>query len=44
MDYRNITESFRETGLDIKEGADMIMIKPGMMYLDIINRLKKFYY
>ena len=41
MDYRNITESFRETGLDIKEGADMIMIKPGMMYLDIINRLKK---
>ena len=40
MDYRNITESFRETGLDIKEGADMIMVKPGRPYLDIIKKVK----
>ena len=40
MDYRNSVESLREAGLDIKEGADMIMVKPGMMYLDIINKLK----
>jgi len=41
MDYRNSIEIFREVGLDIKEGADMILVKPGMMYLDIINELKK---
>ena len=41
MDYRNISESFREVGLDLKEGADMIMIKPGMIYLDIISKIKK---
>ena len=41
MDYRNSTEAFRETGLDIKEGADMILVKPGLIYLDIINNLKK---
>ncbi len=41
MDFRNSFDSFREVGLDIKEGADMIMIKPGMIYLDIINRIKK---
>ncbi len=40
MDYRNITESFREVGLDIKEGADMIMVKPGMIYLDVISKIK----
>ena len=40
MDYRNSFEIFREVGLDIKEGADMIMIKPGMFYLDIINKIK----
>ena len=40
MDFRNISESFREVALDIKEGADMVMIKPGMIYLDIINRIK----
>ena len=40
MDYRNSLESFREVGLDLKEGADMIMIKPGMAYLDIINKIK----
>ena len=41
MDYRNSVESYREVGLDIKEGADMIIVKPGIIYLDIINNLKK---
>ncbi len=41
MDFRNSFDSFREVGLDIKEGADMVMIKPGMIYLDIINKIKK---
>ena len=41
MDYRNNTESLREVGLDIKEGADMVMVKPGMFYLDIVNKIKK---
>jgi len=41
MDYRNVSESFREVGLDLKEGADMIMIKPGMIYLDVISKIKK---
>ena len=40
MDYRNSDEALREVALDIKEGADMVMIKPGMIYLDIINRIK----
>ena len=40
MDYRNSFEVFREVGQDIKEGADMILVKPGMMYLDIINKIK----
>ncbi len=41
MDYRNTLESYREVGLDIKEGADMVMVKPGIIYLDIINKIKK---
>ncbi|MFL2889244.1 MAG: porphobilinogen synthase [Pelagibacteraceae bacterium] len=40
MDYRNSNEALREVGLDIKEGADMVMIKPGMPYLDIIRLVK----
>ena len=40
MDYRNSNEAFREVALDIKEGADMVMIKPGMPYLDIIRNIK----
>jgi len=40
MDFRNSNESFREVGLDIKEGADFVMIKPGMPYLDIIKQIK----
>jgi len=40
MDYRNLDESIREVALDIKEGADMVMVKPGMPYLDIIRTIK----
>ncbi|MBT4109905.1 MAG: porphobilinogen synthase [Pelagibacterales bacterium] len=40
MDYHNSDEALREVSLDISEGADMIMIKPGMPYLDIIYRIK----
>lgn len=41
MDPANGDEAFREAELDIAEGADMIMVKPGMPYLDIIYRLKQ---
>ena len=41
MDFRNSSEAFREVALDIKEGADMVMVKPGMMYLDLIYKIKK---
>ena len=40
MDYRNSNEALREVAMDIKEGADMIMIKPALPYLDIINKVK----
>ena len=40
MDFRNSNEAIREVALDIKEGADMIMVKPGMPYLDIIKTVK----
>ena len=40
MDFRNSEEAIREVALDIKEGADMVMIKPGMPYLDIIKSIK----
>ena len=43
MDFRNSSEALREVGLDIKEGADMVMVKPGLIYLDIINKIKKNY-
>ena len=41
MDFRNKNEALREVALDIKEGADMIMVKPGMPYLDIIKGVKE---
>jgi len=41
MDYSNNLECLREVALDIKEGADMVMIKPGMPYLDIIKIVKE---
>jgi|TARA_B100001741_G_scaffold262587_1_gene226998 porphobilinogen synthase len=40
MDFKNSNEALREVGLDIKEGADMVMVKPGMPYLDIIKLIK----
>jgi porphobilinogen synthase len=41
MDYSNPEEALREIALDIREGADMIMVKPALAYLDIIYRAKK---
>ena len=41
MDYSNPEEALREIALDIKEGADIIMVKPALAYLDIIYRAKK---
>ena len=40
MDPANSDEALREVGFDLEEGADMVMIKPGMPYLDIIRRVK----
>ena len=40
MDPGNSDEALREVELDIAEGADMIMVKPGMPYLDIVRRVK----
>ena len=41
MDFKNNYESLREVALDIKEGADFVMVKPGMPYLDIIKTVKE---
>ena len=41
MDFRNSDEAIREVALDIKEGADMVMVKPGLPYLDIISLVKR---
>jgi len=41
MDCGNSDEAMREVALDISEGADMVMVKPGMPYLDIIARVKR---
>ena len=41
MDFRNTDEALREVALDIKEGADMVMVKPGLPYLDIIKSVKE---
>ncbi len=40
MDFRNSSEALREVSLDIKEGADIVMVKPGMPYLDVIKLVK----
>jgi porphobilinogen synthase len=40
MDPANGDEALREVGLDLAEGADMVMVKPGMPYLDIVRRVK----
>ena len=41
MDPGNGDEALREVGLDLAEGADMVMVKPGMPYLDIVRRVKE---
>jgi len=43
MDPANSDEAMREIQLDLQEGADMVMVKPGMPYLDIIHRVKEQY-
>ncbi len=40
MDYKNSNEALREVALDVKEGADMVMVKPALPYLDIIKLVK----
>jgi porphobilinogen synthase len=40
MDPANSDEALREVMLDLEEGADMVMVKPGMPYLDIVRRVK----
>jgi porphobilinogen synthase len=40
MDYANRTEAIRETLMDIEEGADIVMVKPGLPYLDIVREVK----
>jgi porphobilinogen synthase len=42
MDYRNSREAILEVSLDIAEGADIVMVKPALSYLDIIYRVKKY--
>ena len=41
MDFKNKDEALREVSLDIKEGADIVMVKPGLPYLDIIKSVKE---
>jgi porphobilinogen synthase len=41
MDFANTDEALREVALDINEGADMVMVKPGMPYLDVVRRVKE---
>ena len=41
MDFKNSNEALREVALDIKEGADMVMVKPGLPYIDIIKSVKE---
>jgi porphobilinogen synthase len=43
MDYANRMEALHEVGLDLAEGADMVMVKPAMPYLDIIREVKNTY-
>ena len=40
MDYHNRVEAIRETQMDIEEGADIVMVKPGISYLDIVREIK----
>jgi porphobilinogen synthase len=40
MDFANRFEAIRETQLDVDEGADIVMVKPGLAYLDILREIK----
>jgi porphobilinogen synthase len=40
MDPANVAEALREVALDLAEGADMVMVKPGLPYLDVVARVK----
>jgi porphobilinogen synthase len=40
MDYANSDEALREVALDLAEGADSVMVKPGLPYLDVVRRVK----
>src|SRR4029077_9430255 len=44
MNPANAEEALREVGLDIEEGADIVMVKPALAYLDIIRRVKEKYH
>jgi porphobilinogen synthase len=41
MDYRNVIEAEKEVMLDIEEGADIVMVKPALAYLDVISRIRE---
>jgi porphobilinogen synthase len=41
MEIANVEEALREAMLDIEEGADMLMVKPALAYLDVIRRIKE---
>jgi porphobilinogen synthase len=41
MDFSNKSEAIREVDLDLREGADLVMVKPALPYLDIISLIKK---
>jgi porphobilinogen synthase len=41
LDYANTDEALREVAQDLEEGADMVMVKPGMPYLDIVRRVRE---
>ena len=43
MDYHNVNEAILEAGLDCEEGADILMVKPGMAYLDVLVKIKERY-
>lgn len=40
MDYANRTEAIKEVMMDVEEGADIVMVKPGLPYLDIVREVK----
>ena len=41
LSYQNANQALHEVALDIQEGADMVMVKPGSLYLDIVNQVKQ---